>query len=70
MNAASAVSGANYFWNHTLSDLHYWGAAAVSSIPILSTLLNLRLAHDVAAVTAPATSEIPRAGLPVPFRRQ
>ena len=27
INAASAVSGANYFWQHTLSDLHYWGTA-------------------------------------------
>src|SRR5438067_6372035 len=27
VNASSAVSGANYFWNHTLSDLHYWGTA-------------------------------------------
>ena len=27
INASSAVSGANYFWNHTLSDLHYWGTA-------------------------------------------
>ena len=26
INAASAVSGANYFWNHVLSDLQYWGA--------------------------------------------
>ena len=26
VNAASAVSGANYFWDHTLSDLQYWGA--------------------------------------------
>ena len=25
INASSAVSGANYFWDHTLSDLHYWG---------------------------------------------
>lgn len=25
INASSAVSGANYFWQHTLSDLHYWG---------------------------------------------
>ena len=31
--------------------------AAVSSIPILSTLLNLKLAQDVAAVTAPAAGE-------------
>src|SRR6266550_2594357 len=31
--------------------------AAVSSIPVLSTLLNLRLAQDVAAVTAPASGE-------------
>jgi len=31
--------------------------AAVSSIPILSTLLNLKLAQDVAAVTAPANGE-------------
>ncbi len=31
--------------------------AAVTSIPILSTLLNLRLAHDLAAVTAPASGE-------------
>jgi uncharacterized protein (DUF1501 family) len=31
--------------------------AAVSSIPILNTLLNLRLAQDVAAVTAPAAGE-------------
>src|SRR5205085_3359278 len=31
--------------------------AAVSSIPILNTLLNLRLAQDVAAVTAPASGE-------------
>ena len=30
INAASAVSGANYFWNHTLSDLHYWGTANAS----------------------------------------
>ncbi len=27
INAATAVSGANYFWDHTLSDLHYWGTA-------------------------------------------
>jgi uncharacterized protein (DUF1800 family) len=27
INASTAVSGANYFWNHTLSDLHYWGTA-------------------------------------------
>ncbi len=27
INAASAVSGANYFWQHTLTDLHYWGTA-------------------------------------------
>ena len=26
INAATAVSGANYFWNHILSDLQYWGA--------------------------------------------
>jgi len=26
INAATAVSGANYFWNHVLSDLQYWGA--------------------------------------------
>ena len=31
--------------------------AAVSSIPLLSTLLNLKLAQDVAAVTAPASGE-------------
>jgi uncharacterized protein (DUF1501 family) len=31
--------------------------AAVSSIPILNTILNLRLAQDVAAVTAPASGE-------------
>lgn len=31
--------------------------AAVSSIPILSTLLNLKLAQDVAAVTAPTAGE-------------
>ena len=31
--------------------------AAVSSIPILSTLLNLKLAQDVAALTAPASGE-------------
>lgn len=31
--------------------------AAVSSIPLLSTLLNLKLAQDVAAVTAPAAGE-------------
>jgi len=27
INASTAVSGANYFWDHTLSDLHYWGTA-------------------------------------------
>lgn len=26
INAASAVSGPNYFWDHILSDLQYWGA--------------------------------------------
>jgi uncharacterized protein (DUF1800 family) len=26
VNAATAVSGANYFWEHILSDLQYWGA--------------------------------------------
>ena len=26
INAATAVSGANYFWSHVLSDLQYWGA--------------------------------------------
>jgi uncharacterized protein (DUF1800 family) len=26
VNAATAVSGANYFWGHILSDLQYWGA--------------------------------------------
>lgn len=31
--------------------------AAVSSIPVLNTLLNLRLAQDIAAVTAPAAGE-------------
>ncbi|HEY4282730.1 MAG TPA: hypothetical protein VGM62_06650, partial [Chthoniobacterales bacterium] len=31
--------------------------AAVSSVPILNTILNLRLAQDVAAVTAPASGE-------------
>src|SRR5271170_7740890 len=31
--------------------------AAVSSIPVLNTLLNLRLAGTVAAVTAPAAGE-------------
>jgi uncharacterized protein (DUF1501 family) len=31
--------------------------AAVSSIPIINTILNLRLAQDVAAVTAPASGE-------------
>ena len=31
--------------------------AAVSSIPVLSTLLNLKLAQDIAAVTAPASGE-------------
>src|SRR5215213_5253920 len=31
--------------------------AAVGSLPILSTLLNLRLAQDVAAVTAPLDGE-------------
>lgn len=27
INAASAVSGANYFWSHILNDLHHWGNA-------------------------------------------
>ncbi len=27
VNAATAVSGANYFHDHILSDLHYWGTA-------------------------------------------
>ncbi len=27
LNASSAVSGANYFWQHILSDLHHWGTA-------------------------------------------
>ena len=31
--------------------------AAVSSIPVLNTLLNLRLASNLAAVTAPASGE-------------
>ncbi len=31
--------------------------AAVSSIPVLNTLLNLRLAQDIAAATAPASGE-------------
>ncbi len=46
--------------NSPLSRRRFLGqasCAAVSSIPILSTLLNLRLAQDVAAVTVPATSE-------------
>src|SRR5436305_5664441 len=44
----------------TLSRRKFLGqasCAAVSSIPILNTLLNLRLAESVAAVTAPASSE-------------
>lgn len=27
VNASTAISGPNYFWNHILSDLHYWGTA-------------------------------------------
>ena len=27
VNASTAISGANYFWDHTLTDLHYWGTA-------------------------------------------
>jgi uncharacterized protein (DUF1501 family) len=46
--------------NPNLSRRRFLGqasCAAVSSIPILSTLLNLKLAQDVAAVTAPAAGE-------------
>lgn len=27
VNASTTISGANYFWNHTFNDLHYWGVS-------------------------------------------
>src|SRR3954470_20746435 len=44
-----------YLWRRKF--LGQASCAAVSSIPILNTLLNLRLAQDVAAVTAPPLGE-------------
>ena len=46
INAASAVSGANYFWNHTLSDLHYWGSGNASYA------VRLNLNPELAMVTS------------------
>lgn len=46
INAASAVSGANYFWNHILSDLQYWG----SGNPNFAVRLNLN--PELAMVTS------------------
>jgi uncharacterized protein (DUF1800 family) len=46
VNAASAVSGANYFWDHTLSDLQYWGAGDVNYA------VRLNLNPELAMVTS------------------
>ncbi len=37
VNASTAISGANYFWNHTLSDLHFYGTGT----PAYAVRLNL-----------------------------
>lgn len=37
VNASTAISGANYYWSHILSDLQYWGAGNAN----LSVRLNL-----------------------------
>ena len=49
MNSANALTRRRF--------LGQTSCAAISSIPILNTLLNLKIAQDVAAVTAPAASE-------------
>ncbi|HEX8281614.1 MAG TPA: DUF1800 family protein, partial [Chthoniobacterales bacterium] len=47
INASSAISGANYFWNHILGDLHYWGTA--NSNYAVRPNLNPELAYLVPA---------------------
>ncbi len=47
VNASSAVSGANYFWDHTLNDLNYYGEAD----PTRAVMLNL---NDELAFIVPA----------------
>ena len=49
INASSAVSGANYFWQHTLTDLHYWGTGT----PDYGVRLNL---NDELAFVVPAAN--------------
>ena len=46
INAASAVSGANYYWNHIMSDLQYWGAGNSSYA------VRLNLSAELAMVTS------------------
>ncbi len=47
LNATTAMTGANYFWEHTLTDLHYYGSAN----PANSVALNL---NDELAYLVPA----------------
>ncbi len=59
INASSAVSGANYFWNHTLSDLHYWGTAN----PNYAVKLNLNDELAFLVPTANVNDDVPAANL-------
>jgi uncharacterized protein (DUF1800 family) len=66
VNAASAVSGANYFWDHILSDLQYWGAGNSNDA------VHLNLDPELAMVTSgDINSNVPSGALdPDPLLRR
>ncbi|MGB8170930.1 MAG: DUF1800 family protein, partial [Chthoniobacteraceae bacterium] len=66
VNAASAVSGSNYFWTHILSDLQYWGAGNAAYA------LRLNLNPELAMVTSGNISlDVPSGALdPDPLLRR
>ncbi len=57
INAATAVSGANYFWDHILSDLQYWGAGNSNYA------VRLNLTAELAMVTSgDINADVPTCG--------
>jgi len=52
INASTAVTGANYFWEHTLGDLHHWGAGNANYAVRLNLNEELALIVDAGQIAA------------------
>jgi hypothetical protein len=61
MNASTAVSGANYFWEHTLSDLNYYGEAD----PNYAVTPNLALELSFIVPSAHVADDVPSGNLAI-----